>query len=402
MEYWSGISDIAKDGSVLKSPHYEYTIEKLLNSGASTVYKARRDDGKEIFLKQFTNPRRQQAGEFQDFIEFQHSILNTLLQLPSSIVEKNYEYFEYKDWHFHAKAFEQGSDLDTVIWEQRPDDDKRKNIIITSLGILKAIHNKGVVHSDLKPQQFFIVDDSSIAMGYRVKLIDFDHCMIPALNLSRPAGTVDWMSPEHVKQQNISFHSDVFTMGLIVFTLFTGGMHPYSISIENERYEQDILTKANYKSLYELSNGKFPKEISDIIDDMLEPNYAKRPTIAKAYTVIFDTLNKPAKATQIRLESNSKTRLIFETQTIGREIVKSTFGNHKEIYNKQFDIFKDNSGNWFIKGYDVPPQANDSSGNVYYFHKTLYNSNDVTNSFVALEDGGVIRVGSVEFVVRFV
>ena len=107
------------------------------------------------------------------------------------------------------------------------------------------------------------------------------------------------------------------------------------------------------------------------------------------------------KAKFIELYSNGKVRLITQTQIITRDIVKSSFGNHKEIYNKQFEILKDNSGDWFVKGYDVPLSAKDSKGNSYRFFKTYYDEKDVTNSYTKLQNDTIIKVGSVEFLVKF-
>ncbi len=399
---WSGISTTLKDGETLEGKKYSYTIDKMLNDGSSIVYRAKRNDGKDIFLKQFKEPTSS-MDDWDDFVKFQHSVLNTLLQLPQNIIEINYEYFESHGIHFHAKAFENGKDLAKIIWEDKPDIKTRLNFVTTTLGILNAVHKKGVVHSDLKPEQFFIIPDSSIGMGYRVKLIDFDHCMIPSLNLSRPAGTPEWRSPEHIKESNIGFHSDIFTMGQIIYTLITGGRQPYAHSLDRDTYDSDILSKDGYISIDTLFKGALPKELSDIVDQMLDPDYTKRPTAGEAHQIIlkaFNTKPKPDKPEHITLESNGKSRLIVQTQTITREIVKSTFGNHNEIYNKQFDIMKDNSGDWFVKGYDVPRTAKDEKGNTYNFHKTLYNGNNVTNKFTKIEDSGVISVGNEKFVIK--
>ena len=403
---WTGVSTTIKEKERLQGKKYNYTVEKLLNDGSSIVYKAKRDDGKEIFLKQFKEPTHQD-DDWGNFIEFQHSVLNTLLQLPQNIIEINYEYFESHGVHFHAKAFERGKDLAKIIWpdkpEDKPDMKTRLNFVMLTLGILNAVHKKGVVHSDLKPEQFFIIPDKSSGMGYRVKLIDFDHCIIPGLDLYRPAGTAEWRSPEHIKESKIGFHSDIFTMGQIIYTLTTGGRQPYSHSLDNDSYDSDVLNRTGYISIDTLFKGKLPKELSDIVDQMLDPDYSKRPTAQEAHQIIlkiFNTKPKPAKSEHITIESNGKSRLIVQTQTITREIVKSTFGNHNEIYNKQFEIMKDNSGDWFVKGYDVPPTAKDAKGNVYHFHKTFYNDKDITNKFVKIEEGGVINVGNVDFIVR--
>jgi len=402
MMEWIGRSTIIKDGETLKTKNYTYEIVKLLNDGASIVYKARRSDGKDIFLKQFKDPNHL-SSDWEDFIEFQHSILNTLIQLPQNIVEVNYEYFEFQGTHFHAKGFEDGKDLSKTIWEDKPNFKDRINLIISTLGILNAVHKKGVVHSDLKPQQFFIIPDETLGMGFRAKLIDFDHCMIPSLNLSRPAGTAEWRSPEHIKNSNIGFHSDSFTMGQIVYTLLTGGRQPYAHSISNDTYDKDIIHKKGYVELSTLFSGKLPESLvpfCDMVDSMMDPDYKKRPTIEDVHKEILKAVNVPKKPKYITLESNGKSRLIVESQIISRDIVKSSFGNHEEIYNKQFELMKDNHGDWYIKGIDVPSEAKDASGKVYHFYKTHYNGKNVTNTFEKLEEGGEITVGKTTFLVK--
>lgn len=400
---WSGVSTVIKDGESIASKQYTYTIDKLLNDGASIVYKANRSDGKTIFLKQFKDPN-QHSTDWEDFIKFQHSILTTLIQLPQNIVEVNYEYFEFRGTHFHAKSFENGKDLSKVIWEDKPVFKDRLNLILSSLGILNAVHKKGVVHSDLKPQQFFIIPDSSIGMGFRTKLIDFDHCMIPALNLSRPAGTAEWRSPEHIQDKNIGFHSDVFTMGQIIYVLFTGGRQPYAESINNDTYDKDILKKKGYIPLATLFNGKLPESLThftSLVDDMIEPDFKKRPTIEDVHKALLKAVSTPSKPKNLVLKSNGKSRLIVEPQTLTRDIVKSSFGNHDEIYNKQFELMKDKAGDWFIRGIDVPKEAKDAAGKVYYFFKTHLNGKDITNRFEKLEHGAKITVGNTEFIVEY-
>lgn len=410
--YWDGISTVIRDGETLKTSRAEYTIVKLINDGASIVYQAKRNDGKVIFLKQFKDPTSNH-DEWDEFIKFQHSVLRTLMQLPPETVEINYEYFESHGTHFHAKAFEDGQDLAKLIWEEKPGLNVRLPLVVEMLKILASVHKRGVVHSDLKPQQFFVIKDSSKSHGYRIKLIDFDHCIIDSLGLYSPAGTDGWMSPEHVKNETIDEKADVFTMGQIIYTVITGGRQPYGHSLENDCYGSDIMTRQGYVSIDSIFKGKLPKEISSTIDAMLNPNASKRPSIASVHAVLDKVLNskpepepKPEpelekKPKHLTLESNGRSRLIVQTQDITRELVKSSFGNHKEIYNKQFQIMKDNSGSWFAKGYSVPSQAKDAKGNVYHFYKTLCNGEDITNKYAQLADSNVIKVGSAEFVVRF-
>ena len=54
---------------------------------------------------------------------------------------------------------------------------------------------------------------------------------------------------------------------------------------------------------------------------------------------------------------------------------------------------------FFCTKLDIYSLLVDAKGNIYHFYKTLYNGSDVTNKFVKIEDGGVIKVGNEEFIV---
>lgn len=393
--YWSGVSTLIKNGEIIKSNSFEYKILALINDGASLVYKAKRDDGIEVFLKQFRNPTRTQNG-FSDFIDFHYKVFHKLKEL-GNIVENNYEYFEYKNSHFQAKELLKGNDLEKIIWKEKPSFIDRFHIAIMILGILKVMHSKGIIHSDLKPQQIFITKDENLIYKYRVKFIDFDHCIIPKLSLSRPAGTSEWKSPEHVNNKTISYHSDVYTIGAIIYTLLTGGKQPYSHSIKNDTYDTDILSKKGYHSLMEVYHGKFFQDISDMVDRMLDPDPIKRPTAKEVHSLFVKSLKPSKESSTLKLSCNGKEIVISENTIITRELCKNSFGIYEGIYNKQFELFKDNNDKWFIKGFETPDKARDISGNELNFYSTYLDNKDITNIFTLLSNSSIIKVGNIKF-----
>ena len=399
--YWDGISTYPQRGEIVTSEKFEYLIEEV-HDGASVTFKAKRNDGKKIFLKQFKEPNSNHS-EWEEFINFQKSVLNILLTLPPTVAEINYEFFEAGGkylYHFQAKAFEEGMDLEKFIQNNTLNFAQKMELSKIIVGLIKFIHKKGIIHSDLKPQQIFMIKDNSVALGYRPKIIDFDHCIVPSLNLYYPAGTDLWMSPEHVRNEKIDEKSDIFTLGLIIFFILTNGGTPFN----PDNYQEDIL-KGNFKRLNELFKNKLPEKFANTIDAMLNPDKIKRPSLDEVQDVFFnfDKLLNPTKFPKyIKLESNGKSAMILNSQIITRDFVKTIFGNHKQIYNKQFEIKKDNKGEWYVRGFDVPSEAKDKHGNVYKFYKTYYDGKNVTNKFVKLEDGKIIKVGDTEFIVRMV
>ncbi|KAI8915511.1 fused serine/threonine kinase-like protein, partial [Powellomyces hirtus] len=127
---------------------------------------------------------------------------------------------------------------------------------------LRYLHERGIVHRDLKLQNI-LLDDK-----HTVKICDFGFSrMLPGHNvtLTSVKGTPIYMAPELIRERPYSHAIDLWAMGIILYELFVG-MPPF--------YANSIFKLVN---LILEEDVKWPADMPSDLRDLLERLLKKEP-----------------------------------------------------------------------------------------------------------------------------
>jgi tetratricopeptide (TPR) repeat protein/tRNA A-37 threonylcarbamoyl transferase component Bud32 len=182
-----------------------------------------------------------------------------------------------------------------------------------SEGLAEA-HQLGVVHRDLKPQNIMVdeegnarIMDFGIARSIKAKGITGAGVMI---------GTPEYMSPEQVEGKEVDQHSDIYSLGVILYEMITGrvpfeGDTPFTIGM---KHKTEI--PKDPKTL----NTQIPEDLSQVILRCLEKDKEKRYQSAGGVLSELEKIEKGIPTTE---------RVVPKRKPLTSKEITITFGLEK-------------------------------------------------------------------------
>jgi serine/threonine protein kinase len=194
-----------------------YRIVGLLGRGGmGEVYRA--DDlklGQPVALKFLPDHFLSDSAALTRF----HREVRVARQVSHQHVCRVYDIGEVAGQHFLSMEYIKGEELSSLLRRiGRLPADKATEIARQLCAGLAAAHNKGVLHRDLKPSNV-MVDEAG-----NVRITDFGLAGLEEEIRSEEtrAGTPAYMSPEQLAGQELTVKSDIYSLGLVLYEIFTG------------------------------------------------------------------------------------------------------------------------------------------------------------------------------------
>lgn len=142
---------------------------------------------------------------------------------------------------------------------------------------LQHLHNYGIIHRDLKPANLFFTKDGEVKLGDFGIALDTARAELTATGLT--VGTYLYMSPEQIRgDRTILPQTDLYALGCLLYEMLTG-RPPFQGQNFATIFDQHLKSIAPPVTTY---NSSCPQELSDLVDQLLDKDPAKRPFNARA------------------------------------------------------------------------------------------------------------------------
>ncbi|WP_031499788.1 serine/threonine-protein kinase [Bryobacter aggregatus] len=207
------------------------------------------------------------------WLERFHSEVRIARQVSHPNVCRVYDIGESEGLPFLSMEYVDGEDLSTLLLRiGRLPTDKALEISRKICAGLAAAHDRGVIHRDLKPQNIMLDKRGEVL------ICDFGLAAV-ADQLSGPEsrqGTPAYMAPEQLKGTEVTQQSDIYSLGLVLYEIFTA-RKAYSGTTANELLNQQ--EAMSITSMISLATDIDPS-VEKVIRLCLDPTPAHRPKTA--------------------------------------------------------------------------------------------------------------------------
>lgn len=199
--------------------HYQI-LEKLGEGGMGVVYKAKDLKLERIVALKFLLPHLVKSDEEkQRFIReaqaasaLDHANIGTIYEVEETEDGRMFIAMAYYEGETLAKRIDRGP---------LPLNDAVEVVVEIARGLARA-HEAGIVHRDVKPANIMVTGRGE------VKIVDFGLAKFAGaakLTMSgMTMGTMGYLSPEQARGQEVDLRTDIWSLGVVLYEMISGGL----------------------------------------------------------------------------------------------------------------------------------------------------------------------------------
>lgn len=193
-----------------------------------------------------------------------------LARLDHPNIIKVLDFGTSKEYFYISFEYIEGDSLRNLLKSRILTDEEKKHLMIQLFKALHFAHSNQIIHRDIKPENIFVDHNMNLKLGdFGLALSAEDNFITSPYSI---VGTPSYMSPEQVTGAKLTFQSDLFSAGVVIYELFTG---------KNPFVKENVTLTLNEIMSYNENNiaeglTDVPQEIREILIRLLKKKPAQR------------------------------------------------------------------------------------------------------------------------------
>lgn len=175
------------------------------------------------------------------------------------------DFYEEKDYFFLVMDLMNGGDVfDRIVQKNHYTENDARHLCKVLLQAVKYMHDKGVAHRDLKPQNLLLTSKDDDA---DIKVADFGFArrVHTPQSLTTRCGTPTYVAPEILKNIPHDCSADMWSVGVIIYVLLVG----YPPFMEDKQQELFRKIRSGDYEFYEEDWSNISERAIQLIKDLL-------------------------------------------------------------------------------------------------------------------------------------
>ena len=241
-------------------------IESIGVGGMGEVYKAIHETLDRVVALKVIHPELLSNAEI---IKRFYKEAKIQAQMTHPNIVTVFDFLEIENSYFLVMEYIEGESIGKIVKKQGPlEINFSLNIFKQILSGIAHAHSKGIIHRDIKPNNFILTEGE-------VKITDFGIAHIVSDSAHTVAGTVlgtpKYMSPEQILGERVDHRSDVYSLGVSFYEILTGKV-PFGSNTGSD-YE----IKKGHVELTPTAICEIRPDVSKDLENAIAKSLAKKP-----------------------------------------------------------------------------------------------------------------------------